>query len=157
KIAATLAHPNIAQIFDVGEEEGVLYLAMEYVHGKDLRAFSKRLKDKGERMPLGVALYIVQQVGRALHHAYTTVDLNGRQLKAIHRDISPHNILIGFDGTVKLVDFGVATSATTHQGDPLTVAGKHNYMSPEQLQGQPLDARSDLFALGVVLYELLAG
>jgi eukaryotic-like serine/threonine-protein kinase len=157
KIAATLAHPNIAQIFDVGEEEGLLYLAMEYVHGKDLRVVLRRLAEKNEKMPLAPALYVVQQIARALHHAYTTVDLNGRQLKAIHRDISPHNVLIGFDGAVKLVDFGVAVSATTAQHNPAEVAGKHNYVSPEQLQGIPLDARSDLFSLGTVLYEMLSG
>jgi serine/threonine-protein kinase len=157
KIAATLTHPNIAQIYDVGEEEGLLYLAMEYVHGKDLRVFLKRLKDDNEKMPLGAALYVVQQIARALHHAYTTVDLNGRQLKAIHRDVSPHNVLVGFDGSIKLVDFGVAISATTKQHDPNAVAGKHNYMSPEQLQGLDLDARSDLFSLGAVFYEMLSG
>ena len=156
KIAATLAHPNIAQIFDVGEEDGVLYLAMEYVHGKDLRALIHRVKNKNDKLPLGTAMYLVRDVARALHHAYTTVDLNGRQLKAIHRDVSPHNILCGFDGGVKLVDFGVATSATTAH-DPTTLAGKQSYMSPEQIQGQSLDARSDLFSLGVVFYELLTG
>jgi serine/threonine-protein kinase len=157
KIAATLAHPNIAQIFDVGEEDGILYLAMEYVQGRDARMLLRRLKDRYEKLPLGTALYICQQVARALHHAYTATDLNGRQLKAVHRDVSPHNILIGFDGSVKLVDFGVATSATTREHEPGQVAGKHNYMSPEQLQAQPLDARSDLFSLGVCLYELLSG
>ncbi len=157
KIAATLQHPNIAQIFEVGEQDGVLYLAMEYVHGKDLRVMLRRIKDHGQQLPLGAALYIVQQTARALHHAYTAVDLNGRQLKAIHRDISPHNVLCGFDGAVKLVDFGVATSATTNPHEPGQVAGKHNYMSPEQLQGHPLDARSDLFSLGSLLYELLSG
>jgi serine/threonine protein kinase len=156
KIAATLAHPNIAQIFDVGEEEGLLYLAMEYVHGKDLRVILRRLKDRNEKLPLGVALHIAQQIAGALHHAYTTQDLNGRQLKAIHRDVSPHNVLVAFDGTIKLIDFGVATSAATGV-EAGQVAGKHNYMSPEQLQAQPLDARSDLFSLGVVLYELCTG
>jgi serine/threonine protein kinase len=157
KIAATLQHPNIAQIFDVGEEEGLLYLAMEYVHGKDLRVVSRRLADRGTKMHCGTALFIARELALALHHAYTAVDLNGRQLKAIHRDVSPHNVIIGFSGAVKLVDFGVATSATTRQDDPFEVAGKHNYMSPEQLHGKPLDARSDLFSLGTVLYELLAG
>jgi eukaryotic-like serine/threonine-protein kinase len=154
KIAATLTHPNIAQIYDVGEDEGLLYLAMEYVHGKDLRVFLRRLRERGEKVPLGAALHIAEQIARALHHAYTTADLNGRQLKAIHRDISPHNVLVSFDGAIKLVDFGVAISASTGQ-EPGQIAGKHNYMSPEQLQGQPLDARSDLFSLGVVLYEML--
>ncbi len=159
KIAATLAHPNIAQIFDVGEEDGVLYLAMEFVHGKDLRVFGKRLRDheSGTPVPLAMALYVVRQIALALHHAYTTVDLNGRQLKAIHRDVSPHNILCGFDGTIKLVDFGVATSAATARHDPTAMAGKRHYIAPEQLSGGTLDARSDLFSLGVVLYELLTG
>lgn len=154
KIAATLAHPNIAQIFDVGEEDGVLYLAMEYVHGKDLRVIAKKRKEHNTKMPLPAALFVVHEVARALHHAYTTINLAGRQLKAIHRDVSPHNILCGFDGAIKLVDFGVAISATT-AAEPTHIAGKQSYMSPEQLAGQTLDARSDLFSLGVVLYELL--
>jgi serine/threonine protein kinase len=156
KIAATLSHPNIAQIFDVGEDAGLLYLAMEYVNGKDLRVLLRRLKDRGQKLPLDASIHITQQVARGLHHAYTAVDLNGRQLKAIHRDVSPHNIVIGHDASVKLVDFGVAISASTGF-EPGSIAGKHNYMSPEQLQGQPLDSRSDLFSLGVVLYEMLVG
>ncbi len=157
KIAATLTHPNISQIFDVGEEDGLLYLAMEYVHGRDLRLLQKRLRERSEKLPLPTVIHIVQQIARALHHAYSTVDLAGRQLKVIHRDVTPHNILCAFDGTIKLVDFGVATSALTAGHDPTQLAGKHNYVSPEQLAGQALDARSDLFSLGVVLYELLAG
>jgi serine/threonine protein kinase/anti-anti-sigma regulatory factor len=157
KIAASLAHPNIAQIFDVGEEEGLLYLAMEYVRGKDLRHVLRRAHDRKQRIHLADALFITQAIASALHHAYTTSDMSGRQLKAVHRDVSPSNILIGFDGSVKLVDFGVALSNSTRAQDGAFLAGKYNYMSPEQTLAAELDNRSDLFSLGICLYEMLTG
>jgi serine/threonine protein kinase len=157
KIAGRLMHPNIVQVLDVGEEGGSLYLAMEYVHGKDLRAVTKRLKQNGQALlPLGEALYIVREVAQALHHAYWSLDMTGKLLSVVHRDVSPHNIILAYDGTVKLIDFGVAMSAVTEHAESLVV-GKWHYMAPEATTNEKVDHRSDIFSLGVVLYLLLSG
>jgi serine/threonine protein kinase len=152
KIAGRLIHPNIVQVLDVGEGAGVLYLAMEYVNGKDLREVLKTQSP----LAVGDACYIIREIATALHHAYWSSDLDGKQLSVVHRDISPHNVMIGFDGTVKLLDFGVALSGVTENND--MVAGKWAYMSPEHtIKGQSPDHRSDLFSVGVTLYQLITG
>jgi serine/threonine protein kinase len=156
KIAGRLMHPNIVQVLDVGEVGGALYLAMEYVHGRDLRDVVKKLRASRISMPLGEACYIVREVAQALHHAYWSKDLAGNRLNVVHRDVSPHNVILGFDGSVKLLDFGVAMSAVT-QSDDAMIVGKWQYMSPEHTTKKPLDHRSDLFSLGVVLYLLCCG
>jgi serine/threonine-protein kinase len=156
KIAARIVHPNITQVFDVGEERGALFLAMEYVHGKDLRLVMKALRDRSELAPLAQSIYILREVASALHHAYWSTDLERRQLKVVHRDVSPHNVLLSYDGSVKLADFGVALSSVTTDKEKM-VTGKWGYMSPEQSRGEPLDHRSDLFALGIILYQLCSG
>src|SRR5262249_31063985 len=147
-----LSHPNIVEMFDIGEEDGLLYLAMEYVRGKDLRVVERRMRQLERTFALEEMLYIVREVAVALHHAYTATDLSGRQLKGVHRDGTPHNVLVRFDGAVKLADFGVALASSTSHDSGL--AGKFPYMSPEQTQGAELDQRSDLFSLGILLYEL---
>jgi serine/threonine protein kinase len=154
KIAASLNHPNIVQTFEVGEHGGDLFLAMEYVHGADLRLVLQEMVHKQIAATPELVSYIGAQMAMALHHAHTARDLAGRPLNIVHRDISPSNILIGFDGQVKLLDFGVATAIGTTSFDAL--AGKLGYMSPEQIHRQPLDGRSDIFSLGVVLWELAA-
>jgi len=154
KIAGLLTHPNIVQVLDVGEVQGALYLAMEYVHGKDLRNVIKKLSRT--TMPLGDACYVVREVAQALHHAYWSADMTGKQLSVVHRDVSPHNIILSYDGTVKLLDFGVAMSAVTEHAETLIV-GKWLYMSPEATTNQQIDHRSDLFSLGVILYLLCSG
>ena len=156
KIAGRLTHPNIVQVLDVGEVHGALYLAMEYVHGKDLRAVIRRVQQTGGGMPLGEACYVVREVAQALHHAYWSNDINGQRLSVVHRDVSPHNIILGYEGTVKLLDFGVAMSAVTEHAQAMIV-GKWLYMSPEATTSQQIDHRSDLFSLGVVLYFLCSG
>lgn len=156
KIAGRLAHPNIVQVLDVGEVQGALYLAMEYVHGKDLRDVLKRLQQTRDRMPLGEACYVAREVAQALNYAYWSTDIDGKRLSVIHRDVSPQNIILGYDGTVKLLDFGVAMSAVTDHSAGLVV-GKWLYMSPEATSNQALDHRSDLFSLGVILYLLCTG
>ncbi len=156
KIAGRLMHPNIVQVLDVGEIGGALYLAMEYVHGKDLRDIAKQLRTQRVLLPLGLACHVVREVAHALHHAYWSTDMAGHRLAVVHRDVSPHNIIIGYDGTVKLLDFGVALSAVTEQAESIIV-GKWQYMSPEHTTNQQLDHRSDLFSLGVVLYLLSTG
>jgi len=156
KIAGRLMHPNIVQVLDVGEVGGALYLAMEYVRGKDLREIIKKLRATRSIMPLGVTCYIAREVAQALHHAYWSTDMAGNRLAVVHRDVSPHNIILSFDGTVKLLDFGVAMSAVTEQNEQMIV-GKWQYMSPEHTTNQQIDHRSDLFSLGVIMYLMLTG
>ena len=156
KIAGRLMHPNIVQVLDVGEVGGALYLAMEYVRGKDLRDIIKALRATRSVMPLGEACYVVREVAQALHHAYWSTDMAGNRLKVVHRDVSPHNIILSYDGTVKLLDFGVAMSSVTEQSETMIV-GKWLYMSPEHTTNQEIDHRSDLFSLGVIMYLLFTG
>ncbi|MDQ3335000.1 MAG: serine/threonine protein kinase [Myxococcota bacterium] len=157
KIASRLTHPNIVQVLDVGEAGGALYLAMEYVHGKDLRGVTKRLKQNGDALlPLGDTLHIIREVAQALHYAYWSTDMSGQRLSVVHRDISPHNIILGYDGSVKLLDFGVAMSSVTEHAESIVV-GKWHYMAPEATTNGKVDHRSDLFSLGVILYLLVSG
>ncbi|HEX2689904.1 MAG TPA: protein kinase, partial [Kofleriaceae bacterium] len=156
KIAGRLTHPNIVQVLDVGEVQGALYLAMEYVHGRDLRKVIKKLQQNRAIMRLGEACYIVREVAQALHHAYWSTDMTGQRLSVVHRDVSPHNIILSYDGAVKLLDFGVAMSAVTEHAETMIV-GKWLYMSPETTMNQQIDHRSDLFSLGVILYLLCSG
>ena len=156
KIAGRLTHPNIVQVLDVGEAQGALYLAMEYVHGKDLRNVIRKLQQARTIMPLGEACYVVREVAQALHHAYWSTDMTGQRLSVVHRDVSPHNVILSYDGTVKLLDFGVAMSAVTEHAETMIV-GKWLYMSPETTTNGQIDHRSDLFSLGVILYLLCSG
>jgi serine/threonine protein kinase len=156
KIAGRLTHPNIVQVLDVGEVAGALYLAMEYVHGKDLRDVIRKLQQTRTMLPFGEACYIMREVAQALHHAYWSADMTGQQLAVVHRDVSPHNIILSYDGMVKLLDFGVAISAVTERAETMIV-GKWLYMSPETTTNQQIDHRSDLFSLGVILYLLCSG
>jgi serine/threonine protein kinase len=156
KMVAGLTHPNIVQIFDLGKIETSYYIAMEYVHGRDLRTITKRAREKGLRMPLDLALRVVGQVCAALEYAHRKKDDRGRPMEIVHRDVSPQNILISFEGDVKLADFGIAKAATKASStDRGALRGKLLYMSPEQAWGRPIDRRSDVFSLGIVLYELL--
>ncbi|HEY8210890.1 MAG TPA: protein kinase [Myxococcaceae bacterium] len=157
RLAAQLNHPNIAQIYDFGEVSGTFYLAMEYVPGSNLRAIVKEHQRRGTFMPVPVAARIISQAALALDYAHAATTPDGAPLGLVHRDVSPQNILLGTAGTVKVIDFGVAKAATaTHHTRTGMIKGKYAYMSPEQLRAQPLDRRSDVYALGLVLYELLA-
>jgi serine/threonine protein kinase len=156
KMVAGLNHPNIVQIFDLGKIENSYYIAMEYVHGRDLRTIMKRARDKGLRMPLDLGLRVVSQVSAALEYAHRKKDEQGRPMEIVHRDVSPQNILISFDGDVKLADFGIAKAATKASStDRGALRGKLLYMSPEQAWGRPIDLRSDVFSAGIVLYEMV--
>jgi serine/threonine protein kinase len=156
KMVAGLNHPNIAQIFDLGRIEKSYYIAMEYVHGRDLRTIMKRAREKGLRMPLDLSLRVVSQVCAALEYAHRKKDERGRPMEIVHRDVSPQNILISFEGEVKLVDFGIAKAATKASNtDRGALRGKLLYMSPEQAWGRAIDRRSDVFSLGIVLYEMV--
>ncbi|MBK7860859.1 MAG: serine/threonine protein kinase [Archangiaceae bacterium] len=158
RLAALLMHPNVTQIFDLGMEQGAYFLAMEFVRGHTLRAVSSRLKKAGREFPPAYAARITAAALHGLHHAHTLKGENGEPLGIVHRDVSPDNVMVGFDGSVKVLDFGVAKAAAL-AGSTLTgmVKGKHAYMSPEQLDGAAVDARTDVWAAGVMLYELVAG
>ncbi len=157
KMVAGLTHPSIVQIFDLGKIEKSYYIAMEYVHGRDLRSIMKRAKERGIRVPMDITAHIVGKVAAALEYAHRKKDDHGRAMKIVHRDVSPQNILISFEGDVKITDFGIAKAATkastTERG---ALRGKLLYMSPEQAWGKSIDRRSDIFSLGIVLYEMLA-
>ena len=156
KMVAGLSHPNIVQIFDLGRIETSYYIAMEYVHGRDLRTIVKRARERGTPAPIPLALFVTSRVCLALEYAHRKKDERGRPMLIVHRDVSPQNILISFEGDVKLADFGIAKAAskapTTDRG---ALRGKLLYMSPEHAWGRPIDRSADLFSLGVVLYELL--
>ncbi|HRI10293.1 MAG TPA: serine/threonine-protein kinase, partial [Nannocystaceae bacterium] len=158
KIAGQLNHSNIAQIYNLGQQDDSFYIALEYIAGKDLRAIFTRCQQSGKPMPIAQACFIVMKVCEGLDYAHNKKDKYGRHLNIIHRDVSPPNVLVSYEGEVKLIDFGVAKAAgrvsRTQAG---ILKGKFGYMSPEQVRGLPLDRRSDIFALGVVLYELLTG
>ena len=154
-LSAQLNHANIVQVFEFAENEGELYLAMEYVHGVNLAELLKRLD--GVPIPIGMAAHLVREVSLALAYAHGLNDEQGRPLSIIHRDVSPSNVMVGYDGSVKLVDFGVAVAQTgcenTRTG---ALKGKMAYMSPEAIDGDvDLDGRNDIFAAGVLLHELL--
>jgi serine/threonine protein kinase len=157
KIAALLNHPNIVHIFEVGEHQGDLFIAMEYVHGADARELMRNAVRVGSKVEveLELVLWIISQVAAALDHAHNSRDLSGRRLEIVHRDVSLNNIVIGLDGQVKLVDFGIATASVVGSSEGLM--GKFSYMSPEQIGEQKLDGRSDVFALGVVMHEMISG
>ncbi len=156
KLVAGLHHPNIVAIFDLGKIGSSYYIAMEYVNGVDLRSILRKLRERTLRMPIDLAIHLVSSVAAGLDHAHQSKDDEGRPLKIVHRDVSPQNILISWDGAVKLTDFGIAKAATkastTEKG---ALRGKLMYMSPEQASSRPVDHRSDVFALGIVLYELV--
>ena len=158
KIASRFNHPNIAQIYDLGEQGGTYFIAMEFIHGEDLGRVMRRAWSTGQWVARHIALRVVADACGGLHYAHSRVDDQGRPLRVVHRDISPQNILISFDGAVKLVDFGIAKAADqvsmTKSG---AIKGKFAYMAPEQAAGKPLDGRTDIFALGLVLYELVTG
>jgi TonB family protein len=158
KLAAQLQHPNIIHIYDLGKIERSYYIAMEFIDGRDLRSILRQLAEKGRRLPTGLALYIASRLAAALEYAHRKRDMQGRAMALVHRDVSPQNVLISFDGDIKLCDFGIAKAASkashTRAG---ALKGKLQYMSPEQAWGKDLDHRSDIFSLGLVLYEMITG
>jgi eukaryotic-like serine/threonine-protein kinase len=162
KIAVQLNHANIAQIFDLGKVDDSYFIALEFVHGKDVRGIYDRCKQKPvdgmPNMPIAQACFIIMKACEGLDYAHNKRDAQGKELHLVHRDVSPQNVLISYEGEVKIIDFGIAKAtgkaSKTQQG---ILKGKFGYMSPEQVRGLPLDRRSDIFSLGICLYELLTG
>lgn len=159
KIAAELTHPNIVQIYDLGEKDDYYFIAMEYVSGKDLRLILRKLSDSGRLLPEELSLYLVLEVLKALNYAHSAKDSSGKNLDIVHRDISPPNILVAFNGDVKLTDFGVSkASIKMHQTVAGALKGKLLYMSPEQARAEKdTDHRSDLYSVGIIFFELITG
>ncbi|HEX8951824.1 MAG TPA: serine/threonine-protein kinase, partial [Polyangia bacterium] len=157
RIAQALDHPNIVKVLDVGHENGTYFIAMEYIPGRDLLAICRRGVEVGNFLPRHLAVAILAQAARGLVYAHEKQGDDGAPLDVVHCDISPGNIVVGWGGTVKLVDFGIARAAIMLRESDHSVAGKYNYMAPEQVRGETVDARADLFALGIILYELTVG
>lgn len=158
KVSVNLRHSNVVPIFDFGEEKGHFYIVMDYVEGRNLRQILNELKKLQIQFAIEQICYVVREAAGGLDHAHRCIDgSTGRPLNIIHRDISPQNIMISFEGEVKIIDFGIAKAETQVEATKAgTLKGKYGYMSPEQADGQNIDVRTDIFSLGIVLWELLA-
>ena len=157
-IGTRLHHPHIIETFEQGQIDNQYYLAMEYIKGVSLLDVLRRAVESESRLPVAFAVDVVRAAAMGLAHAHEACDDAGRPLGIVHRDVSPHNLLLGFDGTIKVLDFGVAKAATQlHHTKTGTIKGKLSYVAPEQLHGGEVDARTDIFALGIVLHETIAG
>jgi len=155
RLAAQLDHPNVVSVFDLGEEDGETFFAMEYLRGADVR---RLLEHADGSLPLEHAIAIGIGIAAGLHHAHTRVGLDGVPLAVIHRDVSPTNVIVTYEGAVKVVDFGIAKATSNQRHTRQSrIKGKIAYMSPEQCAGSSVDARSDVFSLGSVLYEMTTG
>jgi serine/threonine protein kinase len=158
KLAAQLNHPNIVQIYDLGRINDSYFIAMEYISGRDMSRIIPKAEKAEIPFPMIYALKIASNCCEGLYYAHTKTDAYGNPLHVVHRDVTPENVLVGFNGTVKIVDFGIAKASTqleqTRAGE---IKGKLSYMSPEQAMGQQLDHRSDIFSLGAVMYEWITG
>lgn len=159
RIASTLIHPNIGQVVDVGDVEGRQYLAMEFIHGQDMRSVIRKLREKeSTHFPPHLAVYVGKSICAALQHAHNIQTLDGKPMNIIHRDVSPSNIIVSYDGHVKLLDFGIAKAKDRFtMTQPGTIKGKVRYLSPELLLGKEVDHRTDIFTLGVSLWEITVG
>lgn len=158
KLAAQLTHGNVVQVFDLGREEDALYIAMEYVEGFDLRELLRQCTKRKVPLPVEFSLLIMIETLRALDYAHRKRDEEGRLLGIVHRDVSPSNVLVSFEGEVKLCDFGIARAMGAESQLPdEAIQGKAGYMSPEAARGETPDVRSDVFAVGIILWELLSG
>ncbi len=158
RTAACLKHAHIVHLYDVGEDRDIPYLAMEYIFGRDLLQICDRARQIGQELPIWFMVKVLCDALGALHYAYEVAEFEHRPLRVVHRDISPQNIMVSFDGVTKVVDFGIAKAeARLSRTQAGILKGKYAYMSPEQVRGKPLDHRSDQFSLAVVAYEILSG
>lgn len=158
KVAINLNHSNVVSIYDFGVDSGQFFLLMEYVEGRNLRQIINELKKTNKSFSIDQALFLIKETAAGLDHAHRCTDsTSGRPLNITHRDMSPQNIMVSFEGEVKVIDFGIAKAETDGEATKAgTLKGKFSYMSPEQAEGLPIDPRTDVFALGIVLWELLA-
>lgn len=158
KLSVMLDHPNIVDVMDLGSVENTYYIAMACIDGFDLKTLMNRMEEKGRKIPIDIAAYVTMQSAAGLDYAHKKIGPDGQPLNIIHRDVSPHNILLSYNGDVKISDFGIAKAASkgsfTATG---MLKGKFSYMSPEQTRGETLNQQSDIFSLGIVLYEMLTG
>jgi serine/threonine protein kinase len=158
RIAARISHPNVATVFELGKHDDTYWIAMEYLHGEPLREVMRRTEETGAPMPPEIACRVIADAAEGLHAAHELLGKNGEKLNLIHRDVTPHNLFVTYEGNTKVVDFGIAKfssrMSSTRAG---TLKGKLAYMSPEQVAGETIDRRTDIFALGVVLWELTTG
>jgi serine/threonine protein kinase len=158
RISGQLVHPNICRIYELGRQDGTHFIAMEYIRGKDLIQVRNRLRKIKEPMPLKIVVGILTKALEGLDYAHKKRDGFARPLELVHRDCSPHNLLMSYDGEVKVIDFGIAKAKrSVMKSQAGVLKGKFAYMSPEQVIGKPIDRRSDIFACGVILYELVTG
>src|SRR3982750_4465237 len=158
KLVSDLIHTNIVQTYHLGEARGIYFIAMELIRGVNIEQFTQQLTEKKRQLPMELAVFITSRVARGLAYAHAKADKDGKHLGIVHRDVSFKNIMIAFEGDVKLTDFGIAKAKgylVDNEGE--VVAGKADYMSPEQASFQVTDKRSDLFSAGVVLQHLLLG
>jgi serine/threonine-protein kinase len=157
RLSIVLNHANIVQVFDVSQSGGTYFIVMEYVDGFNVRHLFQRASEIGLKIPVAVVCYMIIEVCKGLEHAHTKRDLEGKHLRIVHRDLSPPNILVSRSGEIKITDFGLAkaTSQLTRT-DPGVVKGKYSYLSPEVTEGRQADLRADIFAAGIVAWELLA-
>jgi len=156
-MAADFRHPRLCQVYDVGEAAGLYYICMEFVDGVDLTRIVRQANKSKSPVSMRIALKIARDLTAGLQYVHTAKSANGTPMHIVHRDVTPQNIMVGFDGHVKLVDFGVAQTSLAEELKRATLKGKGPYMAPEQWRGENVDGRADVFALGVVLYELTVG
>src|SRR5690349_50736 len=155
KLAMMLANPCIVETVELGQHEGRHYIAMEYVAGRDLTQVLRRCQETQQRIPVPHAVYIAARIAEGLHFAHTLAGPDGRPLNIVNRDVSPSNVRLSYDGDVKLLDFGIAQALMKFTSEIGILKGKFSYMSPEQIRGMPLDARTDVFSAGIILHEML--
>src|SRR4051812_6039879 len=155
KLAVLLDNDSIVRTYEIGRIEGRYFIAMEYIGGKDLTQILRRCQESNQRIPVPHACFITAKMSEGLHYAHTRQDTDGRPLNIVNRDVSPSNVRLSYDGDVKLLDFGIAQALMKFTSEIGILKGKFSYMSPEQIRGMPLDARTDVFSVGIILHEML--
>ncbi|MHB1846959.1 MAG: serine/threonine protein kinase, partial [Deltaproteobacteria bacterium] len=158
RIASRFEHPNIVQVFDLGEVDGSYFMSMEFLEGRTLADIAERAANAGELVPLGIVARVLCEACLGLHYAHEARGDGGEPLGVVHRDFNPSNVFVTYDGRVKVLDFGIAkVQSLSRQSEPGVLRGKYYYMCPEMIAGRQVDRRADLFAAGGMLYELLTG
>ena len=155
KLAVLLDNEAIVRTYEIGRVEGRYFIAMEYIGGKDLTQILRRCQESNQRIPVPHCVHIAARICRGLHYAHNRLDGEGRPLNIVNRDVSPSNVRLSYDGTVKMLDFGIAQAMLKFTSEIGVLKGKFSYMSPEQIRGMPLDARTDVFSTGIILHEML--